>query len=125
MTQIIYKYQLKVQLFQTIEVPQGGEILMFREQHNRPTMWIRHDKGSPIKKQEFMLVSTGDEFIPDNANGSTLDYVGSCLLDNGATGVNLFMIQLPIQDMFRDMLIGKLQQLREERIARGEEKEEL
>jgi len=125
MTHVIYKYPLETKRVQTIEVPQGGEILMFREQHNRPTMWIRHDKGVPTKKQQFMLVPTGDEFIPDNANGSTLNYVGSCLLDGGAIVFHLFLVQQPIQDVFRDMLIDKLQQLREARLKGTEDKEGL
>jgi len=125
MTHVIYKYPLETKRVQTIEVPQGGEVLTLQVQDNNPTLWIRHEKGAPTKKQTFMLIGTGHEFIPDSEDGSTLDYVGTCQLNNGALVFHLFLVHPPIQDVFREMLIDKLQQLREARLKGTEDKEGL
>jgi hypothetical protein len=110
MTQIIYKYPLKVQQSQIIEVPQGGQILTFQAQQEVPTLWIQCDKDAPTRPMTFLLLATGEEFIMERDAETHLDYVGTCQLFGGSFVYHLFLVHQSFKQTFRDILLERLKQ---------------
>jgi len=59
----IWKFALKFEDVQTIEIPQGGTCLSVKVQHNRPCLWVEIDEGVMFSETlMIVVVGTGQAF---------------------------------------------------------------
>ena len=71
---------------QDISVPVGSMMLHARELLGNITVWYRCDDSAPLKTRMIALRATGDEAPAPNQ----ADYVGTAILDGGATVWHVF-----------------------------------
>ena len=64
----IYKYELEVKDFQSIEMPKGAEILSVQSQAGIICIWAKVDTESTKRKRSFEIYGTGQEIIEKNIN---------------------------------------------------------
>jgi hypothetical protein len=59
----IWKYELKLQVAQTIPMPQGAEVLTVQVQKDTICLWARHNLGNQDKliPRTFVMHGTGNE----------------------------------------------------------------
>ena len=88
--QRIYKYELKLNSGQNIEMPKGSEILTIQTQYGRPCMWclcpIIEDGESECRNIE--IYPTGAPIVSDM--GATRDYLGTFQIENGSLVFHVF-----------------------------------
>ena len=85
----IYKYPIEFLSEQTIEVPQGSEILTIQNQYEKPCIWAAVDTDrtkAPLLKMFIKMVSTGEviDALPET-------YLGTCQFSNGAIVFHFFI----------------------------------
>jgi len=61
----IWKYELKLENLEIIEMPKGAEILAVQVQGMSPCIWALVDPSAEKEKRSFEIFGTGFE-IPDN-----------------------------------------------------------
>jgi hypothetical protein len=74
MSEKIYKYHIKPEAVQVIEMPIGAKILDVQWCRNRPVLWACIDPESPMAKYKFYCVGTGWD-MPKHS--SSIEYVGT------------------------------------------------
>ena len=82
----IYKYPVKVDDEQIIQMPDDSEILSIQYQYGRPYIWAMVDTDKPSIPRKFGLVGTGHPC--ERLNNAK--YVGSFQMQNGALIFHLF-----------------------------------
>jgi len=107
--QVIHKFPLAIAMRQTLSVPEGGEIISLQNQYDLPTMWIKHIKGAKLKKQDFLLIATGESFTDQLETGDELTFVGSCLLYSGSQVYHIYMVQPTIHKLFKKLLLETME----------------
>lgn len=99
----IWKYKVSLEPMQTIEMQKDAEILTFHKQGSRQDdemyIWCLVHTKNPTEKREFMLTSTGDLEIPDNAS-----YVGTIWLMSGNYELHLWELLSPEKVFKRNIM---------------------
>lgn len=83
MSRVIWKTVLTPIEIQTVELPQGAEILCAREQHEQVCIWYRCDPDAQKVPRTLVIGGTGYE-IPDAV------YLGTAMLQRGALVLHVF-----------------------------------
>ena len=78
MAHTIWKYVLKTETNQIIEIPEGAKILSAGEQLNNICVWVNVDTEMPVVNRKFSIYGTG-HLIPKDPG----DFIGSVHLYNG------------------------------------------
>ncbi len=83
----IYKYRLSIEEEQTIEMPEGAEVLTVQTQGGVPCVWAKLDHEKPLKVYKFVLIGTG-HCIEDGFEGK---YIGTFQKQGGTLVFHLFL----------------------------------
>ena len=59
----IWKYPLKVKVFQIIEMPAVSKVLRIEMQRGHVCMWVMVDPTTPKRKREILCFETGHEVL--------------------------------------------------------------
>jgi hypothetical protein len=81
----IFKYKLETTDLQSIDMPQGAEILCLQVQNGEPCIWALVNDAATVTKRHFEIYGTGHN-IP-NANRK---YIGTYQLRGGALVYHCF-----------------------------------
>lgn len=87
----VFKYDIAITDYQTIEMPQGAELLKVDNQNGRIELWALVDPNAETEKRKFRLAGTGHKITDEEA--SKLRYVGTCILAGGGLVFHLFEIE--------------------------------
>ncbi|KKL56065.1 hypothetical protein LCGC14_2249180 [marine sediment metagenome] len=82
---VIWKYNIPVEGYYSIEMPFGAEILSFQLQYGLPTIWVLVEPTSEKVERRFRLVGTG-HYIEE----SGLKYIGTIKMLNDKLVYHLF-----------------------------------
>lgn len=82
----IYKYPIKIEDEQVIQVPVGATILSVQVQKEQPCVWIAVDTAQSVHARRLYLVGTGQPC--QHVNGCK--YVGTFQIQNGNLVFHLF-----------------------------------
>lgn len=82
----IYKYPLKLQNEQMVEMPQGAVVLAVQTQRETPCLWAQVDPSAPVIKRRFMTYGTGHPIVDYKAG----HYVGTYQLQRGDLVFHVF-----------------------------------
>lgn len=66
----IFKYHIEFN--DVVEIPEGGQVLSFQYQNDKPTIWVLVDPTNKPVKRKFSINGTGWE-LPDDG----MDYIGT------------------------------------------------
>lgn len=80
----IFKYRLLPGAEQTIEMPEGAEVLSVQAQRNVANLWALADEEAPLRGYAFFVCPTGEP-VPEG-----LVYVGTFQLADGRYVYHLF-----------------------------------
>jgi hypothetical protein len=84
--QTIYKYPLKAEEWQLIEMPEGSKILCVQVQGGTPCIWVLCNNVLPMTKRAIYIRATGG-----NCEGMcTEDYIGTYQMLGGALVFHVF-----------------------------------
>jgi len=79
----IWKYELKKEMYQEIELPENSKILTAQIQYETPCIWIEVD---PLAKKtvsrKFVFVATGEEVLPQSKYIATLQFNGGKVIQH-------------------------------------------
>jgi len=81
----IWKYQVTGDHTQTLEMPQGAQILTVQVQQGEPVLWALVDPALPKEKREFFIVGTGWPI-----DGGLGQYVGTFQIMEGSLVFHIF-----------------------------------
>lgn len=56
---VIYKYALKIEDEQAVEMPAGARILTVQMQHGQPQLWALVEPGQPLQHRSIIVAGTG------------------------------------------------------------------
>ncbi len=111
-TRRIFKYPIKIESRQMIQMPKGARILDVGRQGPLPYLWASVDPDAPVEPRIIRLVTTGEVY-----NEERLDYIGHLQLGGegplqGWFEAWLFEVETalpqlspdPISDRFKDDL---------------------
>lgn len=90
MTYAVWKFPIPVEDEFSVDMPAGSQLLHFRTQYETPTLWALvnpHEQHQVSRR--FRLAGTGH---PINVDLERLNYIGTCVLMNGALVFHLFEI---------------------------------
>jgi len=87
MNQSIWKYPLKVEDEQIIEVPYGAEFLSVQAQHDQPCLWAKVAPG--VQEVSVKVVTVGTGHPAQHTEG--MQYVGSYQLHGGGFVGHVFI----------------------------------
>jgi hypothetical protein len=62
----IFKYTLTLQEYQTLNLPRNAEIITFRSQLGKLTIWAIVNTELDYVPREFQIVGTGEDFVIAN-----------------------------------------------------------
>lgn len=96
MTMTVWKAVLKPLPLQTIEVPEGTEFLIAREQHDKICVWYRCDPNAPKVARSVAIVGTGHAA----AEPPHWHYIGTASLYGGSEMYHVFVVVLPLPEPF-------------------------
>ena len=85
MESTIWKATLKLADVQTIDVPEGAELLCAREQFEKICVWFRCDPSARKTQREIAIVGTGHP-----APGNEGRYLGTASLQGGTLMFHVF-----------------------------------
>ncbi len=83
----IWKYILKSEDEQIIEMPRGAEILTVQLQNHALCLWAIVYEHVPKTPRKIIIYFTGEEITKDKNN---LKYIGTCQLSDGKIIVHVF-----------------------------------
>ena len=81
----IFKWTLRIDGWQEIEMPIGSQILSMQIQNENPQLWALVDEKNATEKRSFITVGTGQEIPVD-----VVDYIGSYQIENGSLVFHVF-----------------------------------
>lgn len=85
----IYKYELSPNSPQSIELPEGAEILTAQGQHGRSVcLWALVDTERPTEKRYLEVFATGEPVHVDM--GVERRYIGTAQLEGGSLIFHIF-----------------------------------
>jgi hypothetical protein len=65
----IFKYEVPLADYFSLEMPAGADILTIQVQNERPCLWAIVDKDAPMKTRRFATYGTGWELPPEEFLG--------------------------------------------------------
>ena len=83
----IYKYPLIIDDYQTLEMPQGAEILTIQIQKRIPCIWALVNPKQPKQKRHIRIAGTGH-----SVNDKVIEYIGTYQLYGGDIIFHVFEI---------------------------------
>jgi len=84
----IWKYEIKAEDIQEIEMPVGSQILCVQTQREKPCIWILTDtETKDAETRKFFTIGTGHDFYQEQDN---CKYIGSFQLHDGLLVFHLF-----------------------------------
>ena len=81
----IFKWTLRIDGWQEIEMPIGSQILSMQIQNENPQLWVLADENNATEKRSFITCGTGQEIPVD-----VVDYIGSYQIKNGSLVFHVF-----------------------------------
>jgi len=87
MTKRIIKYRLDPVKRQTIEVPEGSQVVDVHEQEGHACIWFMRPAGMRMLQQRPVVCLSTGEPIPPTAG----DYIGTAHIHEGRTVVHVFI----------------------------------
>lgn len=81
----IWKYSLRIDGEQTLDVPEGAEALTVQVQNGTPCLWMRIDPAAPMTLRKIITHGTGHP-VPE----TTGRYVGTYQIDGGDLVFHVF-----------------------------------
>jgi hypothetical protein len=78
MTQTIWKFKLRTEGTQTIEIPAGAKLLHVGHQRSMLYLWALVNPGKNIVEREINIIGTGHDFDGEMAE----KYIGTVQLDD-------------------------------------------
>lgn len=87
MKETIWKYILKVDNEQVIDMPFGAQFLSVQVQHGEPCLWVRCQSNAQEVPVKVVTVSTGNP--AEHVEG--MQFVGTYQLDNGGFVRHVFV----------------------------------
>ena len=88
---VIYKYPLKEQGIQYIEMPQGAVIVHVGNQFGKICLWAIVDPTAPAAKHGICIVGTGTVFQNQN---SEMQHLGTVHLQDGVVMFHVFELKI-------------------------------
>lgn len=89
MTRSIYKYELRVDDEQIVQLPRGAQVLCVQTQRERPCLWCLVDVDAPIEPRTFRIYGTGHPFDRDPLDTR---YIGTFQLRGGQLVFHVFEV---------------------------------
>ena len=86
----VFKYDVSIDDYQTIEMPKDSEILKAGVQNGKMVLWVLVDPEDDKEQRRFRLTGTGHKITDDEAG--KLHYIGTFLLYGGSLVFHLFEI---------------------------------
>lgn len=83
----VYKYNLPMDDYVTINLPRGAEVLHVGVQHGETQLWAKVDTGKPAEKRRFRIAGTGHPL-----DGDKLEFVGTLMLAGGGLVFHVFEV---------------------------------
>lgn len=71
----IWKYELETTDEQSIEMPEGAQILALQVQNGQPCLWAQGDPEKQRQRRHFRIYGTGHSII--SIENKRLEYVGT------------------------------------------------
>ncbi len=84
----IFKYEVKINGFSTIEMPKTAFVLCVKVQRNIPYIWVLCNPSLPLEERLFTVRTTGQSF-----DVGADKYIGTFLLDEGSFAGHLFEVR--------------------------------
>ena len=85
----IYKFPLKLEALQQVDMPAESKILCVQMQYGVPCIWAVVEWGAINQwSRTIRMIGTGNE-----APGETDDYIGTVQLDDGALVLHVFLVK--------------------------------
>ena len=81
----IRKYPLRIADEQTIDFPEGAEVLAVQVQKGTPCLWVRVDPAAPKTPRKIITHGTGHP-VPE----TTGRYIGTYQIEGGALVFHVF-----------------------------------
>ena len=81
----IWKFPLETTDYQTVQIPQGGEILCAQMQAETLCLWALVDPKVPLKNRHIRIFGTGHP-----VTGEHLDYIGTYQINGGSLVFHVF-----------------------------------
>lgn len=85
----IFKYQLAIEIYQTIQMPMGAKVLSAHRQGERLMVWALVDDEQPKISRVFYVCMTGQEYVWPELEKT--QFVGTVLFDDGAFVAHVFV----------------------------------
>lgn len=85
----IYKYELSANTPQSIDLPEGAQVLTAQGQHEQSVcIWALVDPERPKQKRYFEVFATGESVFVDM--GVSRNYIGTAQLEGGTLIFHVF-----------------------------------
>lgn len=84
----VWKYELKTELNQIIEMPKGAEILTVQTQNGHPYLWALVDPEQPKEERHIEVFATGEPI--SYGMGIDRKYINSYQLRGGSFVFHVF-----------------------------------
>lgn len=81
----VWKYQLAVGDYVTLDMPKGAEILSFALQRGVPCLWVLVDPAADTEVRKFRLAGTGHPIMEAH-----LEFIGTIHVSDSALIFHLF-----------------------------------
>jgi hypothetical protein len=85
----IFKYQLPVDDYFSLQIPAGSRILSVDVQHGVPCMWVLVDPANSAVTRRFRFAGTGH---PITESIEQLDFIGTFQMHGGSLIFHIFEI---------------------------------
>ena len=94
MNKTIWKYQLEVEDFQSIEMPKDSQILTLKVQNGIPCLWVLCIPMNEKEKKDIVMYGTGHDIATAD---EPLSYIGTYQIQNGDLIFHVFeMVKKPL-----------------------------
>lgn len=81
----IWKYPLRIQDVQDIEMPEGAQILSLQTQGGVPMLWVKVVETAKLEARRLFIFGTGHPIVDDG-----LGFIGTVQTNNGALVWHIF-----------------------------------
>ncbi len=89
--QIVWKYQLPMDDFVILQLPQGAAVLCIKVQYAAPVLWALVDPSKPTESRRFRCYGTGHKLLDKGQL-----YIDTVLLDNDKLVLHYFEEEPPL-----------------------------
>ena len=85
----VFKYDISINDYFTVNLPQGAQVLKVEEQYGKPQLWALVDPNAPQGERTFRFVGTGH---PINDAIEQLKFINTFQMKNGALIFHIFEV---------------------------------